>query len=84
MKEQLKKSTIKIPKPDFYNGDLSSDIEKILRYDEVEFKKNVIDNEGEPSYYLDVNDTGYSYADKYQRDMDYQLLFGFLRANNKA
>lgn len=83
MKDQLQQSTTKIPKPDFYNGDLSFDIEKILGNDEIEIKKDVIDNDGEPSYYLDVNDSGYSYVDQSERDMDYQLLVGFLKANNK-
>lgn len=58
----------------FKNSDLQREVEKHLRADKISLKKAVIDNCGEPSYYLDVNEDGYSYVNKEDRDHDFKLI----------
>ena len=71
---------------DFSNGDLKFDIEKILNIDcEIEVNRDLINEgvDGEESYYLDICDNSYHYANQLDRDKDYQLFIGFLKANDK-
>jgi hypothetical protein len=55
----------------FLNGDLRSDSEKHSGADEVTIKRDFIKGEDSP-YILDINDDGYFYANKVDRDKDYE------------
>ena len=57
----------------FNNGDLESDFEKIMTYSILGIAKNQDDNLDLP-YIVDVNDTGYFYGNKLERNQDFALL----------
>ncbi len=59
----------------FSNGDLNKDIEKHLNADIITVSTDVMDNgEGEIIFLLDVNDDGYNYHNKSDRENDYERL----------
>lgn len=57
----------------FNNGNLARDFEKIMTYSILGIDKNQDDNLDLP-YIVDVNDTGYFYGNKLERNQDFALL----------
>ena len=53
----------------FFNGDLQRDVESHLQADEISLNKDADDE----VWYLDINDTGYFYDNKNERDFDFEL-----------
>jgi len=68
----------------FHNLELQTDIEGRLKdLPEYVLGKDTIDNDGEPSYYLDVNDIGYSYVNESDRDRDFDKLVKYIFKEDK-
>lgn len=61
-------------KPKFKNHDLKFEIAKHFRADDIKLKIDINDNSKEPVYYLDVNDTGYSYSNSDDALHDLELM----------
>ena len=56
------------------NGDLRTDIEKHQSADEVDISIDEYNNTEEFTWVIDVNDDGYFYYNKVDRDNDYEIL----------
>jgi hypothetical protein len=68
----------------FHNLELQTDIEGRLKdLPEYVLGKDIIDNDGETSYYLDVNDIGYSYVNESDRDRDFDKLVKYIFKEDK-
>lgn len=66
--------------PTFHNKDLQNDISKILDYDDITLSYYNEDH----YYYLDVNDNGYGYGSKKERDADYEKLKKYISLMKKT
>jgi len=60
--------------PYFHNGDLRNDFPRLMDEPALAIGRDKIDNDGEPYWYLDVDDRSYSYGNEKERDADYITL----------
>lgn len=73
--------------PTFHNKDLQNDISKILDYDDITLSYDDITlsyHNEDHLYYLDVNDNGYGYGSKKERDSDYEKLKKYISLMKKT
>lgn len=75
-KRSIKKATTNTNRIFFKNGDLQISFRNELSSDDFKMKKSKIDDDGEgnPTWFLDFNETSYSYAMRKDRDHDYKLM----------
>lgn len=63
---------------EFSNADLFHDLSKHADANTVHLDIDENENEGQVNYILDVNGTGYNYANRKERDNDFQAIRMFL------
>ena len=63
----------------FKNSDLKFEIEKHLRADQISLKRT----RGMDNFILDINDTGYSYINRSDRDQDFAIMQKIIKENKK-
>lgn len=68
---------------DFLNNDLNFDIDKILSHDTPILIEPAEDEFLDYRYGIDVEDTAYWYATRYERDSDFLKLAKLIRSSNK-
>jgi hypothetical protein len=68
----------KIGDNEFNNGDLGFDIENILSFDDINLSKS-FDSNLEYQYVIDIKDTSYFYANKKERDDDFEKIKSLIK-----